>query len=160
MNKTHNLRRHPIYSIWRNIKTRCYNPKTHNYSNYGGKGIKLFQEWINNVEAFYKWSMVNGYRKGLTIDRRDSSMDYCPSNCRWVTQKIQQRNKTSHKNAKSKYIGVSVQFWAGRKMYLSVASINKRRVYLGSFINEVDAAKERDKYIKRTGLDGYNLNFA
>ena len=52
---------------------------------YGGKGIRVCQEWLDNPELFEEWSLENGYEDNLTIDRIDSTKDYCPDNCRWVT---------------------------------------------------------------------------
>ena len=68
------------------MKTRCLNPRAQNYSYYGGKGIAICEEWLHSFEAFYDWAMGNGYKDGLTIDRKDSNGDYCPSNCQWITQ--------------------------------------------------------------------------
>lgn len=74
--RTHLLKKHPLYRRWCNIKSRCYNPNTHNYSNYGGKGIILCDEWRNDFKAFYDWCMINGYHKDLTLDRIDSNGHY------------------------------------------------------------------------------------
>lgn len=75
------------------MKTRCYNTNSPTYKNYGGRGIKVCDEWVNNFEAFYKWSMENGYKDGLQIDRIDNDGDYGPSNCRWVTSKENYNNR-------------------------------------------------------------------
>lgn len=83
---SHGLCRTRLYRIWGNMKTRCLNPRAYNYSYYGGKGIAICEEWLHSFEAFYDWAMGNGYKDGLTIDRKDSNGDYCPSNCQWITQ--------------------------------------------------------------------------
>ena len=82
-----------LYRIWRKMKERCTNPNHKCYSNYGGRGIIICDEWKNNFTAFYTWAMENGYTEELTIDRIDVNGNYEPLNCRWVDLKIQQWNK-------------------------------------------------------------------
>jgi len=85
-----------IYIIWQNIKRRCTNPNNPNYKDYGGRGISYCSEW-EEFEPFYEWAIKNGYKDDLTIDRIDVNGNYCPNNCRWVTQEQQQYNKrTTH----------------------------------------------------------------
>jgi len=88
----HNLSEHPLHTSWRRIKQRCYYKKNDNYKWYGGKGVKVCQEWLDDFKAFYDWSVGCGWRKGLEIDRMDSNGDYSPSNCRWVTHRENMRN--------------------------------------------------------------------
>lgn len=73
-----------LYKLWQGMKARCENPNQTKYHLYGGKGIKVCEEW-QTYEGF-KASMPEGYEEGLTIDRLDSSLDYTPLNCRWITQ--------------------------------------------------------------------------
>lgn len=96
-NTKHNLSNTKIYKTLVAIKGRCKNPKDPNYHRYGGRGIKICEEWDNEngFENFYKWSMENGYKEGLSIDRKDNNKGYSPDNCRWTTQK-QQMNNTRH----------------------------------------------------------------
>lgn len=159
MNFKHGMQSHPLYGVWNNIKTRCYNPKTHNYSVYGAKGITLCDEWRHNFKGFYEWSITNGYQSGLTLDRKDSNIGYNPNNCRWVTPLIQQRNKSRHRNSKSIYIGVYHQTWSNKVHFLPMVRVDKKTIHLGSYSNEEEAAKIRDKYIVDNNLEGYKLNF-
>lgn len=83
---SHGLCNTRLYRIWSNIKSRCLNPKSDNYKFYGGKGITICEEWLHSFQAFYDWAMENGYKDGLTIDRKNSDDGYSPRNCQWITQ--------------------------------------------------------------------------
>lgn len=85
-----------LYNKWGSMKTRCYYPKSKDYKNYGGRGIKICDEWLN-YDNFRNWSISTGYQEGLTIDRIDNDRNYEPSNCKWITMKEQQRNKRNNR---------------------------------------------------------------
>ena len=78
-------KRNRLYRIWSNIKSRCYNKKVRSYTDYGAKGIKMCDEWLNNYVAFKEWALTHGYQDNLVIDRIDSKKNYCPENCQWIT---------------------------------------------------------------------------
>lgn len=88
----HNLRHTRLYSIWCNMKTRCYNANTRTYKDYGARGIAICEEWRKDFKCFYDWAMSNGYNEDLTIERLDYNKDYCPENCTWITRKGQNNN--------------------------------------------------------------------
>ena len=101
INLTHNASNTRLYHIWICMKDRCYNPKNKKYKDYGGRGIAICDEWINDFEAFANWAYDNGYienvsRGECTIDRIDVNGNYCQQNCRWVNQKVQTNNKRNN----------------------------------------------------------------
>ena len=100
--KPDSIKKHRLYSIYWGMRQRCYNNKQKHYDRYGGRGITVCDEWLNDFKAFYDWAMTNGYRDDLTIDRINNDGNYEPSNCRWVTMKEQNSNKTQRNQPKSK----------------------------------------------------------
>jgi len=84
----------PEYRSWRSMKTRCLNPKDAFYARYGGRGVKICQEWIDSFEAFY--ADVGPRPAGTTLDRIKNSEHYAPGNVRWATAHEQQRNRSSN----------------------------------------------------------------
>jgi hypothetical protein len=94
--KTHGLSQHSLYDVWTGMKQRCYDQNHRRYHRYGGRGITVCEAWYNNVESFYEWAMASGYQEGLEIDRIDNNQGYSPDNCRWVTPKENQRNRSDN----------------------------------------------------------------
>ena len=93
--KKHGMRRTRIYRTYCHMKGRCLNPTDPKYKDYGGRGIKICEEWLgeNGFINFYNWAMANGYNDSLTIDRIEVDGNYEPSNCRWADLAIQANNK-------------------------------------------------------------------
>ena len=75
-----------VHNIWSCMKQRCYNKKHNAYYRYGGRGIKVCDEWKNNADAFIEWALNNGYNDNLELDRIDNDGNYEPSNCQWLTR--------------------------------------------------------------------------
>ena len=88
---------------FKSMKGRCYDPKDRNYKNYGGRGIVICDEWINDKEDLIRWALDNGYEKGKSIDRINNDGNYEPSNCKWSTTAEQARN--TRRNVYIKYNG-------------------------------------------------------
>lgn len=82
-----------LYKIWIGMKYRCNEPSVPHYHNYGGRGIRVCDEWSSSYESFREWALANGYAHGLTIDRINNDGNYEPDNCRWSTLKEQSNNK-------------------------------------------------------------------
>lgn len=94
---THKLSKHPLFSVWINMRRRCNKEDYYAYPNYGGRGITVCEEWHKSFKSFYDWAIDNGYHKGLSIDRIDNDKGYSPDNCRWTTYTEQARNTRSTK---------------------------------------------------------------
>lgn len=146
-----------LYSIWTNMKTRCYNRDSASYQNYGSRGITVCDEWYTSIETFILWAEENGYSENLTIDRMDNNKGYFPDNCRWVTAEVQARNtrKLMSTNT-SGYRGVSWNTTA-KKWQADICIQNKTK-YLGVYMNKIEAAKAYDNYIIKNRLE-HTKNF-
>ena len=94
----HGLSKTRLYSIFRGMKNRCYNPNEPAYKNYGMKGIKICDSWLKDIRNFYSWALLNGYNENLTIERIDNSKGYCAKNCRWIPLGEQSKNTSYNLN--------------------------------------------------------------
>lgn len=84
------------YNSWTNMKSRCNNPKHPKYYRYGGRGIKVCEEF-RTASGFIKWALKNGWSAGLSIDRVDNDGDYTPNNCKWISVSENSRKKSTTK---------------------------------------------------------------
>lgn len=85
-----------LYNTWLNMRARCNRKSSKRYEDYGGRGIKVCDEWQRSYESFKEWALSNGYSEDLTIDRINVDGNYEPDNCRWITNKDQQNNKRNN----------------------------------------------------------------
>ena len=111
----HGMSNTRLFNIWKGMKARCYNEKDHSYVNYGGRGIKICDDWIdeeNGFINFYNWAIKNGYKDNLSIDRIDVNGNYEPNNCRWTTTLEQQNNLRKNFNIEINGIIKSVSEWS------------------------------------------------
>ena len=92
--KTHGMTDTKLYIIWQNMKHRCNDPNNNMFANYGGRGIKVCDEWMSGFEPFLKWALGPGYQEGLSIERIDVNGNYTPENCKWITMQQQWLNRT------------------------------------------------------------------
>jgi hypothetical protein len=83
-----------LYNLWRNIKQKCYDANSISYKNYGGRGINMYREWIDDYPTFEKWVVENlGHRlEGYSLDRINNNGNYEPGNLRWVDRSAQENN--------------------------------------------------------------------
>lgn len=101
MHTTHGKSNTRLFRIWSGIKTRCYTESSTSYKKYGSKGITMCDEWKDDFQAFYDWSITHGYSDDLSIDRIDGDKGYSPDNCRWTDIYTQNRNRTFRKVEKN-----------------------------------------------------------
>lgn len=94
--KKHGMSKTKIYIKYQAMISRCKYPSNINYKAYGGRGIRVCDEWLKDFKVFYKWAMENGYKDGLTIDRINVDGNYEPSNCRFVPMSEQYNNRTDN----------------------------------------------------------------
>lgn len=89
-----------LRSVYTGMMARCYKPDHLTFKSYGGKGIRVCDNWFFDNRTFFKWALENGYDKGLTLDRIDPLKDYSPDNCRFITmaENIQTRKSITKLN--------------------------------------------------------------
>lgn len=92
-----------LYAVYNGMIQRCYNKNHPHYDAWGGRGIRVCPEWLNDYQSFRKWALETEYdekkdRKYQSLDRINNDGDYCPSNCRWATMKEQNNNQRPRKS--------------------------------------------------------------
>lgn len=144
-----------LHNVWIMMKQRCNNPKTFEYHRYGGRGIKVCEEWLS-FAVFRDWAMANGYdpnapRGKCTLDRIDNDGNYEPSNCRWVDMKEQMKNRPK-RGLYYEYNGESHTLYDWSKITgLSHASLRSRMRY------GWDIEKALTTPVRRTNRRNHNI---
>lgn len=82
-----------LYRLWAAIKRRCYYEKCVGYHNYGGRGVRMCDEWKNEAAKFVEWCKSHGYKKGLEIDRINNNGNYEPNNCQFISKVENEKKK-------------------------------------------------------------------
>jgi len=147
----------PLYHSWRDMKDRCGNKNNASYENYGGRGITICNEWVDDPQEFCQWAIKNGWEEGLLIDRILVDGDYEPGNVRFVNKGVSNRNtQLLPRHNTSGFRGVS--FHKRDKKWNSQIKHNRKIHYLGMFATPEAAARAYDHKAKE--LDAaYPLNF-
>lgn len=146
-----------LIAVYYAMLSRCIKPHNKAYPNYGGRGIKVCDEWLDNRELFLKWALSNGYKQGLTLERINPDGNYDEDNCAWVTRTVQSINRRVHGDIK--YYGVYFKVSKGRRSrYTSAITVKGKKTNFGLFDTAEEAAQARDDYITANNLD-YPLNF-
>lgn len=149
----HDMSHTRIYRIWIGMRARCNNPNSVPYPYYGGKGIRVCEEWDNNQNGFanfYNWAVQNGYQSNLTIDRINPLDDYRPDNCRWA-DKHQQNVHLNKAPGRSGFYGISKH--SGHNSWYGRVKVYGKVICTGSAATPLQAAIKRDLYIMEHGLD-------
>ena len=137
----------PEYSVWKQMKQRCYNPKHTSFPYYGGKGVAVCQEWQTDFSAFYKHIGPRPSQEH-SIDRIDGTLGYQPGNVRWATRVVQQNNKSNNKPLTFRNVTLNLAQWA-QKMNMS-SQLLAYRIKVGWSIEKALFTKPR-KYLRKTG---------
>ena len=124
-----------LYTILQNMKKRCYDEGCDRYQDYGGRGIKICDDWLNSFDNFVDWAKDNGYQNDLTIDRIDNNGDYCPENCRWQTIKEQNMNKRTTFYAVYHGVKKPLKVWCD-ELDLPYDSVHNRITKIGMSVEE------------------------
>lgn len=111
-----------LYTIWTQMKSRCNDTARKEYKNYGGRGIKVCEEW-NEFTQFLRWAVSNGYKDNLTLDRKDNNGDYEPSNCRWISFKEQQNNRRNNHTVNINGVNHTISEWS------DISGIKQNTIY-------------------------------
>lgn len=140
-----------IYNVWKTMIDRCYNKEYHRYHDWGGRGIKVCDEWKGSVRKFAEWCIKNGWDKNLQIDRIDNDKNYEPGNIRFVTSQFNSFNRRKQSNNTSGYRGVSYR--EGSNTYRSRVFLSRKIIMDKSgFETAKDAAIARDMFVIENGL--------
>lgn len=149
-NITHRLTNHRLYSTWKGMLSRTLNPKYKYYKDYGGRGIKVCDRWLD-VKNFIE-DMYPTFTDGLEIDRINNDGNYEPSNCRWATKSVQARNtRVLQSNNSSGYRGVC--FHKSSSNFISRIVISSKTINLGYFKTALEGAYAYDKYVVDNSLE-------
>ena len=134
-------REHELFTTWHQMKYRCYSPKIAQYADWGGRGIRVCEQWVYDFEKFV---LDMGTRPpDKSIDRRDNDKGYCPHNCRWATRIEQAQNKRPYKTSKTGYSGIRLTE-AGTYQ----ARTLNTRIVLGCFAT-IDGALEAQRTLQK-----------
>lgn len=143
-----------LYEIWINMRRRCYDKNNREYSSHGGIGITYPTAW-DDFAVFKRWAISSGYNDKLTLGRKDVNKGYSKDNCIWVDRCTQAANRRKQLNRSSKFIGV---YKTRNGKWEANVRLKHKHHYLGHFDTEIEAAKQRDAFVKSNNFP-HKLNF-
>lgn len=136
-----NGKKNRLYSIWSDMRKRCNNKNNKEFHNYGGRGIKVSDEWERNYLKFHEWAIDNGYSDDLTLDRIEVNGNYESTNCKWSTWSEQGQNKRLSPRNTSGISGVT--FNKKRGLYTVRIGTGGKRIYVGDYPTIEEARNAR-----------------
>jgi len=146
-----------IYKVFYGIKNRCYSKNNTNYKDYGGRGVTICDEWMNNPLSFVEWALNNGYKDGLEIDKDIKSEElginpplYSPETCIFVTSKENGHHKRVRNDNQLGLTGV--YYDKARGKFASTVHNNGKTLFRKRFNTIEEASKYRDDYIIKHDL--------
>lgn len=125
--------KHPLYSIWQGIKSRCLNVNSKAYTRYGARGITICERWLYSFDLFYN-DMLPLYKKDMQLDRIDNNKGYFKENCHWVTASKNCRNKNN--NRIINYKGKNLTLTDACEKYNLNYERTRRRLIRGWSVND------------------------
>jgi hypothetical protein len=144
--KTLSVRKY-LRRVWCTMLRRCSAKcSKRDHRNYYGKGVRVCSEWTD-FEQFFLWSIENGYKSGLELDRKNRNLGYSPDNCRWVSETVQAQNRGKRSdNLTSRYKGVNLFKASGMKTpyWRARITVDGKTKQVGYFKTEDEAAKAYD----------------
>lgn len=134
-------KKHPLYCRYKSMKARCYNANNKSYSHYGGRGIKVCDQW-QGIDGFTHFVEDMGTpHTNASLDRIDVNGNYSPENCRWATSEVQSLNRTKQKNNTTGVVGVYFRKDTGK--WRSMIGVGGTLIKLGTFATKRDAVSAR-----------------
>ena len=151
-----------LYSTWNGMKQRCLDPNSSHYHRYGGRGVTICEEWLNDYSKFYEWAIKNGASKEMTLDRIDVNGDYEPSNCRWADVETQMNNTSQNRFIEYNGEKLTVMQWS-RRTGIEEGTIRMRLDRYGYSVGEAlgyesHTKKSWDRSHTRKPVNQYSLD--
>lgn len=136
-----------LYELWARIKSRCYNHNSLDYPSYGGRGIFMYEQWIEDSKSFidYVKQLPNFGIPNYSIDRINNNNGYVPDNLRWADSFTQALNRRIKVTNTSGYVGIS--FNKEKRKYVTTINVKGVNIYLGAYLTIKDALFIRNNYI-------------
>lgn len=142
-------KKHPLMHRYRSMIYRCYNPNETGYHNYGGRGITVCDEWINNRQKFYDWAHASGFNPELELERIDNDGPYSPENCTWVTHQQQALNRRTNTTNLEKGTRICYKCKVEKPLSQYYPKIRKDKQIYNFICKDCDKAGALERYYKR-----------
>lgn len=149
---SHGGRKTKLYHVWCSMKRRCFSKSSRGYRWYGARGITVCEEWRNDFACFRAWALDNGYKEGLSIERKNNDGDYCPENCRWATKKEQANNQRNTIRIEYKGEEKTLHEWA------DCLGIKPDTLYARIFRSDLSLERAFCKPVRGNGLKELDKN--